>query len=174
MSETRLRTAGRTLAVVLTPEGDAVAARVDDVARRVDALRTTRAATVADATIEDVDLVLDGRTVHAVVARTRDRILVALDGDTVVFERLDEATAGAGAGAGSGTVVAPMPGKVVTVLVGVGDVVSAGQALVVVEAMKMETTLVAEIDGTVTSVGAEAGAMVDAGAVLVAISPPDA
>jgi biotin carboxyl carrier protein len=56
------------------------------------------------------------------------------------------------------------------VLVAAGDAVTAGQPLVVIEAMKMETTLAAEIDGTVRSVAAEAGAMVDAGSVLVEIT----
>jgi len=103
--------------------------------------------------------------------RSRDRIHVALDGHAYVFERVDDAHGGSAGGAGSGSVVAPMPGKVVKVLVAVGDVVTAGQPLIVVEAMKMETTLVAEIDGTIATVGADVGAMVDAGAVLVAITP---
>jgi biotin carboxyl carrier protein len=66
-----------------------------------------------------------------------------------------------------------MPGKVVKVLVAAGDAVTAGQPLVVVEAMKMETTLAAEIDGTVKSVNASTGDTVDAGAVLVEIRPPE-
>jgi biotin carboxyl carrier protein len=64
-----------------------------------------------------------------------------------------------------------MPGKVVKVLVATGDAVTAGQPLVVVEAMKMETTLAAEIDGTVKAVNASTGDTVDAGAVLVEIAP---
>jgi 3-methylcrotonyl-CoA carboxylase alpha subunit len=64
-----------------------------------------------------------------------------------------------------------MPGKVVKVFVVAGDAVTAGQPLVVVEAMKMETTLSAEIDGTVKAVNANAGDTVDAGAVLVEITP---
>jgi biotin carboxyl carrier protein len=96
---------------------------------------------------------------------------VALDGHAWVFERVDDTAGGAGGGAGSGTVTAPMPGKVVKVLVAAGDAVTAGQPLVVVEAMKMETTLAAEIDGTVKTVNANAGDTVDAGAVLVEIAP---
>jgi biotin carboxyl carrier protein len=48
---------------------------------------------------------------------------------------------------------------------------SRSATLVVVEAMKMETTLVAEIDGHVKAIAAEPGAMVDAGAIVVSISP---
>jgi biotin carboxyl carrier protein len=65
-----------------------------------------------------------------------------------------------------------MPGKVVRVLVSAGDRVEAGQALVVLEAMKMETMLRAEIAGTVSAISAEPGIMVDAGVVLVELAPP--
>ena len=71
---------------------------------------------------------------------------------------------------GAGTVVAPMPGKIVRVLVAVGDTVEAGAPLVVLEAMKMETTLRSEIAGTVVAVSVEAGATVDAGAALVELA----
>ena len=65
-----------------------------------------------------------------------------------------------------------MPGKVVAVMVALGDTVEAGQPVIVLEAMKMETTLVAEVPGRVTAVEAVAGTTVDAGALLVAIAPP--
>src|SRR5262249_46216130 len=127
---------------------------------------------VAGATVEELVLRFDdGAPCRAVVARTRDRIHVAVAGTTCIFERVDDAHGGGAAGAGSGSVIAPMPGKVVRVLVAPGDAVPAGQAVVVVEAMKMETTLAAEVDGTVAAVHAETGAMVDAGAVLVEITP---
>jgi biotin carboxyl carrier protein len=63
-----------------------------------------------------------------------------------------------------------MPGKVVTVLVQVGDTVDVGQPLVVLEAMKMESTLVAEVAGKVTAVAAVQGTTVEGGAVLVEIA----
>ncbi|HHQ49349.1 MAG TPA: biotin/lipoyl-binding protein [Acidobacteria bacterium] len=72
-----------------------------------------------------------------------------------------------GAAAGSARVVAPIPGKVVAVAVAPGDEVQAGQALVVLEAMKMENELVAESAGTVARVLVEPGATVEAGTVLV-------
>ena len=81
------------------------------------------------------------------------------------FESGEEARGAHGA-AGSGAVTAPMPGKVVAVLVAEGDVVEAGQALVVLEAMKMESTLAAEVAGRVTAVRATAGASVAAGDLL--------
>ena len=67
-------------------------------------------------------------------------------------------------------IVAPMPGRVVKVLVKPGDVVDARQGLVVVEAMKMENELRAPGAGTVTEVKVTEGASVEANTVLVVIS----
>ena len=64
-------------------------------------------------------------------------------------------------------VVAPMPGKIVKVLVKPGDAVEPRQGLVVVEAMKMENELRARAAGRVVDVRANEGASVEAGAILV-------
>ena len=172
MSETKLRSAGATVTVSLVPDAEGHTATVDGASHRVGHPETTRTIEVGGAVVDDLDVAIDGRRHHAVVARTRDRIHVAVDGLLVVFERVDETEGDGGAGAGSGTVVAPMPGKVVKVLVAIGDAVTVGQALVVIEAMKMETTLVAEIDGSVTAIAALPGGMVDAGAIVVEITAP--
>jgi biotin carboxyl carrier protein len=74
-----------------------------------------------------------------------------------------------GGNAGDGRLTAPMPGKVVRVLVKPGDAVSARQGVVVVEAMKMENELRAGRDGVVREVLVEEGASVEAGAPLVVI-----
>ena len=73
------------------------------------------------------------------------------------------------AGAGPQRLAAPMPGKVVQLLVRPGDVVMARQPLVVVEAMKMENELRASRDGTVTEVHVREGLSVEAGALLIVI-----
>jgi biotin carboxyl carrier protein len=62
-----------------------------------------------------------------------------------------------------------MPGMIVRVAVQVGDVVEAGQPLIVMEAMKMENELRATAAGTVTAVRAIAGIAVDKGATLLEI-----
>lgn len=72
-------------------------------------------------------------------------------------------------GAGPRSVTAPMPGRVVRVLVRAGDVVTARQGLVVVEAMKMENELRASKAGTVADVKVSEGASVEAGTVLMVI-----
>jgi len=64
-------------------------------------------------------------------------------------------------------VTAPIPGKVVAVKVVAGDQVEVGQALVVLEAMKMENELVAEQAGKVIAVHVEPGQTIDAGGLLV-------
>ena len=60
-----------------------------------------------------------------------------------------------------------MPGRIVRVLVNVGDRIPARQGVVIVEAMKMENVLRAPSEGTVTEIRVAAGSTVEAGAVLV-------
>jgi propionyl-CoA carboxylase alpha chain len=68
-----------------------------------------------------------------------------------------------------GSLTASMPGSVVRVLVSDGDVVAAGQPVVVLEAMKMEHTVTAPAAGTVTTVAVEVGAQVETGSLLVVV-----
>ena len=69
----------------------------------------------------------------------------------------------------TGSLVAPMPGKVLEVHATVGDVVAAGQALLVLEAMKMEHHMAAPFDGTVAEVRVAVGDQIDNDAVLMVI-----
>ena len=66
-------------------------------------------------------------------------------------------------------IAAPMPGKIVKVLVKAGDRVEPRQGLVVVEAMKMENELRSRAAGTVTEVRAIEGSSVEAGAILIVV-----
>jgi acetyl-CoA/propionyl-CoA carboxylase biotin carboxyl carrier protein len=79
------------------------------------------------------------------------------------------AKAGGAAKAGDGSVVSPMMSRVVKVCVEVGAEVKAGQPLVVVEAMKMESELVSPKDGKVTAVNCAVGDTVEQGKVLIKI-----
>lgn len=75
----------------------------------------------------------------------------------------------AAGGAGAQRLTAPMPGRVVKVLVAVGDEVSHRQGLVVVEAMKMENELGSPKAGRVTEISVVEGLSVEAGRLLVVI-----
>ena len=103
-----------------------------------------------------------------------------LDGEEIVTfasgtaYRFSLAARGTGhASAGDGAIVAPMPGKVIAVDVAEGDTVTAGQRLMVLEAMKMEHALTAPFDGTVTELAASAGAQVRVEAVLAVVEPAE-
>ena len=63
-----------------------------------------------------------------------------------------------------------MQGTILKVMVAVGDVVTTGQVVCVVEAMKMENELVAPIDGTVTELGVALGQGVTSGQLLCVVT----
>jgi acetyl/propionyl-CoA carboxylase alpha subunit len=119
-------------------------------------------------------LFLDGRPVEAPlpegdleadVLMTDTAVVVFEGGETFVLSTLppegslDEA-------AGDGRIVSPMPGKVVGVSVAVGDKVVRGQALMTLEAMKMEHALTAPFDGEVESLSVSPGDQVSEGVTL--------
>lgn len=74
------------------------------------------------------------------------------------------------ANAGGIEVSAPMPGTVVRIEVSAGDSVKAGQDLIFIEAMKMETPVKAAQDGTIASVNVSQGESVDTGKVLLTMN----
>ena len=84
-------------------------------------------------------------------------------------KRLRGAHGPSGHADGISQIVAPMPGKVVRVLVEAGTEVEAGAGLIVVEAMKMQNEMKAPKAGRVTSVNTVAGATVNAGDVLAVV-----
>jgi propionyl-CoA carboxylase alpha chain len=96
---------------------------------------------------------------------------VHLDDDSMVRQTLREVprfTDPADAVA-SGSLLAPMPGTVVKVLVEAGATVAAGDAVLVLEAMKMQHSVTAPHDGTVTEINVEPGAQVASGEVLAVV-----
>jgi acetyl-CoA/propionyl-CoA carboxylase biotin carboxyl carrier protein len=74
-----------------------------------------------------------------------------------------------GGAVGAGAISVPMQGTIVKLMVAVGDAVTAGQAVCVLEAMKMENNILSEIDGTVTDVKVDVGQTVGAGDVVVVV-----
>ena len=135
---------------------------------------------LADVAGTPVRLVTIGEEVHRVIARRhpeRGRYTLWLDGFRYEVEALDERTrtirelSRAAAGpTGPAPLVAPMPGLIVRVNVQEGDAVSAGQGLVVMEAMKMENELRSTAAGTVQRVLVAPGTAVEKGALLVELA----
>ena len=72
--------------------------------------------------------------------------------------------------AGSIKIAAPMPGKILGIKANVGDAVKKGQAIMILEAMKMENEIVATADGTVASINATVGSSVEAGDILATLN----
>jgi biotin carboxyl carrier protein len=115
-----------------------------------------------------------GRQQDVVVTRGRNGDVDVLVGGVRVLVRIRPegrtGTRPAASGDAPERVVAPMPGKVVKLLVKPGDQVTSRQGVIVVEAMKMENELRAGRDGVVREVLVTEGASVDAGTPLVVIS----
>jgi biotin carboxyl carrier protein len=94
---------------------------------------------------------------------------VMLQVEDALHKRLQKAANPRGATRGE-TIRAPIAGKVVKLLVAVGDQVAAGTPVIVLEAMKMENELVAERGGAVTAIHKTAGQAVDTGDLLVELT----
>ena len=124
-----------------------------------------------------VSLLVGTRSARCDLERGKDGQLAVRVGETVhPLELLDERrlrlrkATGKFSMEGPQRVDAPMPGKIVRVLVKAGDAVAEGQGLVVVEAMKMENELKSPKAGKVTELHAVEGAAVESGAKLVVVT----
>jgi biotin carboxyl carrier protein len=145
---------------------------LDGVAHDVDAVRVGE---------YGISLLLDGnddrsssRELQVVPSGAVAELLVDLEGRTVPVSvnarRTRRRAADAAVHAdGEQAIAAPMPGRVVRVLVAEGDQVAARQAVIVVEAMKMENELRSPKAGRVTHVAVTAGMSVEGGRVLIVI-----
>jgi acetyl/propionyl-CoA carboxylase alpha subunit len=102
--------------------------------------------------------------------RLRNTLMVAVGPSCFTFIEAEARRSGARRGSATPEMAAPMPGKVLKVLVSEGQVVAAGDPLIVLEAMKMETTLFAEGAAVVRKIRVEASQMVDHGTVLLELS----
>jgi acyl-CoA carboxylase subunit alpha len=148
--------AGQPREVSYRIRGDRVDAEVDGVPLR---------ALVRAATPDQVDLEIDGtRRVYRVHQVGADVYVDASNGSSALSEipRFGDPTKLAPAG----SLLAPMPGLVLRVLAEPGAVVTAGQPLLVLEAMKMEQTVSAPADGVLAELRAKAGEQVSTGQVL--------
>ena len=111
---------------------------------------------------------IDGEQVSADVVLRSGAVAVTVHGATYDLQKPPPPTVEASAsGTGAGGLIAPMPGTVARVLVGVGDEVEEGQTLLVVEAMKMEQPVAAPHSGRVRALPFQEGDLTPGGAVLV-------
>ncbi|HEV2550553.1 MAG TPA: acetyl/propionyl/methylcrotonyl-CoA carboxylase subunit alpha [Stellaceae bacterium] len=118
----------------------------------------------------DLALTLDGVRTRVAVVRQGDEVTVIADDGTWRLYYIDPLAPRAAAALSAGRLTAPMPGKVAQVLIAAGGAVKRGQALMVLEAMKMEHTIAAPADGTVERVHFAPGDLVEEGAELIAFS----
>ena len=156
--------AGEQYAVAYRIRGDAVTAAVND---------TPLEARVREATPDRVDLEIDGtRRVYRVHQAGAETYVDASDGSSALAEtpRFGDPEKLAPAG----SLLAPMPGLVLRVLAEPGAVVTVGQPILVLEAMKMEQAVSAPADGVLAELRAKAGEQVSTGQVLAVLEAADA
>ncbi|MBP6818394.1 MAG: acetyl/propionyl/methylcrotonyl-CoA carboxylase subunit alpha [Ferrovibrio sp.] len=116
-----------------------------------------------------LDAVLDERRFSIGLVRQGLDLTLLLPGRVQKLSLVDPLAAGEMDEAAGGALTAPMPGKVVQVLVAEGVAVEKGQALMVLEAMKMEHTIAAPARGKVAKLNFKAGDQVSEGATLIAL-----
>lgn len=109
------------------------------------------------------DIAVGGKADALHIAQRENRAVASVQSERMRSQK----KGGAGAGAGAREVRSPMPGRVVKLLVNVGDEVAKQAPVVVVEAMKMENELRTAAGGIVESIHVKAGDTVESGALLV-------
>lgn len=123
-------------------------------------------------------LLINGRSFETVAVpgsepKTWDVLLAGEQYEVLVQDelsyRVSQAQAAAAANLGEVTVKSPMPGLIIKVPVALGEAVSKGQTLVILESMKMENELKSPRDGVVLNVYVDAGASVEKGQKLITV-----
>jgi 3-methylcrotonyl-CoA carboxylase alpha subunit len=122
----------------------------------------------------DLTLRLDGLSLRASVVHHGQDLTVLVGGRSRRLKRREPMDVADFVFEDTGRVTAPLPGKVVQVLTAPGAKVRKGEALLVMEAMKMEHTIAAPADGTVARVGFAEGEQVEEGAELIGFEAEDA
>lgn len=119
-------------------------------------------------------IAIAGRISNAKVVEHRDSLTIQYAGETYAFGLPDRlAELAVAEDATSDRILSPMPGLVKAVLVSTGCQVAKGQAMIAIEAMKMEHTLVAPRDGTIAAVAVSPNDHVESGGLLVTLEPED-
>jgi len=145
----------------INPSGDDYIATLDGKTVSIQVIR-------ADAMRGRMDLLIDGKRVNAHVSSDMAKRWVTVNGQTLMLTK----TSGAKRGVRhdhAGGLIAPMPGQVRSVAVGVGDIVKKGQTLLTMEAMKMEIRIQALKDGRVTALHVQQGQTVEREQILIEV-----
>ena len=121
----------------------------------------------------NAELTIDGKNRQVYVAQDDQQLFIHLDGKTWWLECLDEfSDAASEGGSASGTVIAPMPGVVVELNASVGQSVTEGDNLLLIESMKLQMAIRATATGTVETIHINGtGDSFEKGSVLVEITP---
>ena len=156
-----------------TLDGEAIDLEVlrnDDGSYRVCLGEETREVQVTEPHPGVYSLLVGNFSYEVVVRSMGDALDVALAGRSYRVAMEDPASVSpSGKGDGSSVVRSMMAGRVLEVLVAVGDAIEAGKPLLVIEAMKMENEIRSPRDGVVHSVAVEAGQSVESGAELAVV-----
>jgi 3-methylcrotonyl-CoA carboxylase alpha subunit len=121
---------------------------------------------------DTVSFLLDQAAQRAHVLRDDDALSVILDGDTHELRHRDPRAQSGTADTAGGRVIAPMPGRVLSIAVRPGDFVARGAVMLVMEAMKVQMRIAAPGDGVVSAVRCAVGDLVEDGAELVTLEVP--
>ena len=120
-----------------------------------------------------LDLLVDGRRIAAYVSSENARRWVTVNGQTIVLTRPSGAQRrGHGHHPSAGELTAPMPGQVRAVSIKEGEMVTKGQTLLLLEAMKMEIRIQSPQDGVVRKLFVQQGQTVEREQMLVEIADP--
>ncbi len=144
-----------------------VATLGDDFAVRIDGVDHETA--ILSETGDTIRFLCDGVQSTARVFADGDTLHIATDGGCFVIRDASLETSRAGAKAGEAKMLAPMNGRIVSVLAKAGETVSKGQRVVILEAMKMQHEIVAPRDGALASVNVAEGDQVATRQVLAAL-----
>jgi len=117
----------------------------------------------------DSEITFEGKCYQASSTTDENNIYIFIEGKQFTFKKSNPDITSSGEYEGTGEVHAPMPGSVVKILVKEGDEVEIGSPVIVIEAMKMESTLYADIKGTVSEVNVAVKEQVNTEKVLVRI-----
>jgi biotin carboxyl carrier protein len=114
-----------------------------------------------------IDLLIDGKPVRAVISRDKEKRWVTVNSQTLLLTKSSGARKNSQSGGHpAGQLVTPLPGQVRAVQITEGQLVTKGQTLLIVEAMKMEMKIVAPFDGVIKTLSVQVGQTVERDQVL--------